>query len=178
MPKKQEKQGIDNASPRAPAANLPADPALARLKASWNSLKAKHEVSDAELFHALSKEILIPLTIFSKVLSPLETIVKYLKENCNLNIQDIAKLLNRNSKTIWQRYHAAHEKNKEQLKPQPTAYYIPASMLGLRNMSILETIVFSLRKDQQMSYHEIAALLQRDDRTIWTVAKRAERKNG
>ena len=177
MPKNKENQGIENDSHRNPASNLLADPALVRLKTVWNSLKSKHQISDASLFHALSKEILIPLTILGKSLSPLETIVKYLQEDCGLSIQDIAKMLNRSSKTIWQSYHSSIRKNKGLLKPKLTPYFVPASMLGLRNMSILETIVFSLRKDHELRYHEIAALLKRDDRTIWTIAKRAERKN-
>ena len=46
----------------------------------------------------------IPLCVFSKELSGLETIVKYLKENLKLESKEISKLLGRSVKTIWQAY--------------------------------------------------------------------------
>ena len=45
------------------------------------------------------------------------------------------------------------------------------------NLSILESIVRYLKETGSLSYHNIAILLKRDDRTIWTVYKRALKKN-
>jgi len=54
----------------------------------------------SEELEVLEKEIFIPL-IFSKDLSVLESVVKFLKQNKNLNFSGISRLLNRNQKTIW-----------------------------------------------------------------------------
>ncbi|MCK5025353.1 MAG: hypothetical protein KAS15_02095, partial [Nanoarchaeota archaeon] len=53
---------------------------------------------------------------------------------------------------------------------------LPAAILANRKLSPLENIV-SFFKNKGMRYSEIAAILNRDDRTIWTVSKRAELKS-
>ena len=59
------------------------------------------------------EEISIPLSIFSnRKLGPLEAISKYLKDDAKLKFSEIAKLLNRNQKTIWVSYHNAKKKVK------------------------------------------------------------------
>lgn len=42
----------------------------------------------------------------------------------------------------------------------------------------MESVVFYMKSSLGMKYHEIAESLNRDDRTIWTVYKRAEKKKG
>ena len=49
----------------------------------------------------------IPLCVFSPELSSLETIVKYLKENLRIPINEISVLLGRSDKTIWQAYNTS-----------------------------------------------------------------------
>ena len=55
-------------------------------------------------------------------------------------------------------------------------YTIPLSVVCDRDVSIFETIVEYLKETYDLTYHEIAVLLNRDDRTIWTVYKRAQKK--
>ena len=56
---------------------------------------------------------LIPLELFKdRSLSVLEHIVLYLKENYNLNIQTISKLLNKKSTTIWSVFNRIKQKAK------------------------------------------------------------------
>jgi hypothetical protein len=55
-------------------------------------------------------------------------------------------------------------------------YTIPLSIVADRDVSIFETIVEYLKEHYGLSYHEIAVLLNRDDRTIWTVYNRASKK--
>jgi len=55
-------------------------------------------------------------------------------------------------------------------------YTIPLSVVCDRDVSIFETIVEYLKETYGLTYHEIAVLLNRDDRTIWTVYKRAQKK--
>jgi hypothetical protein len=52
---------------------------------------------------------------------------------------------------------------------------IPTKIFHDRTLSVLEAIV-SYLKEKQMTYHEIAILLNRNDRTIWTVYDRARKK--
>jgi DNA-directed RNA polymerase specialized sigma24 family protein len=42
----------------------------------------------------------------------------------------------------------------------------------------MESVVFYMKKSLDMTYHEIAVALNRDDRTIWTVYNRALKKRG
>ena len=42
----------------------------------------------------------------------------------------------------------------------------------------MESVVYYMKNILEMSYHEIAISLNRDDRTIWTVYNRALKKKG
>ncbi len=55
---------------------------------------------------------------------------------------------------------------------------IPVSVLADRTVATLEAVVEYMKEKQNLSYHEIAVLLQRDDRTIWTCYHRAKKKRG
>ena len=54
--------------------------------------------------------------------------------------------------------------------------HIPIDVIRDRNFSIFESIVKFLKEKRSLSYHDIAVLLNRDDRTIWTVYNRARKK--
>ena len=54
---------------------------------------------------------------------------------------------------------------------------IPSSILANRSLSVLEAISKYLKEEKGLTYHEIAVLLNRDDRTIWTCYNRAKKKN-
>ncbi len=53
---------------------------------------------------------------------------------------------------------------------------IPLTVLQNRDLAILESIVEYLRDFRGLRYSEIARLLNRDSRTIWTVYNRAKKK--
>jgi hypothetical protein len=55
---------------------------------------------------------------------------------------------------------------------------IPSSIFLDRNISVLEVLVRYLKEQKKLKYHEIAVLLNRDDRTIWTCYNRALKKRG
>lgn len=145
------------------------------LRLVFSKLKKKYHLSSADLLNAVQEDILLPCTIFSKKLSPLETDVKYLKENLNYDYSKIAKLLGRDRKTIWQAYKNAVKKMPEEFKPKETEYNIPVSELK-DELSILEATVNYLKQHFDINYHQIGELLQRDERTIWTVYHRAQIK--
>jgi|SRR3989338_1836780 len=136
-------------------------------------------------FNITSKDILsylqkprneIPLAIFTKKLSSLETITKYLRENQSLNFVKIAELTNRNQKALCRTYHNSKAKLKESFKETGSEFYFPVYILKNRELSVLETIVLYLKEKLNLSLVKISSLLKRDPSTIWTVYNRALKK--
>lgn len=64
------------------------------------------------------------------------------------------------------RFSAKHNKS----------FPIPAHIFRDRSLSVLEILVEYLKENKGLTYHEIAVMLNRDDRTIWTCYKRAKEK--
>ncbi|MBW2966577.1 hypothetical protein KY342_05725 [Candidatus Woesearchaeota archaeon] len=145
------------------------------MKILLKRLKKRYNISSTEIINLAKEEIVIPSSIYTKKLSPLEANVKYLKENLDLDYSKIAELLGRNRKTIWQAYKNSVKKKISKFKIAETRYVIPASNLKTE-LSILETTVVYLKDQYNLSYRYIAELLQRDERTIWTVYNRAMKK--
>ena len=131
-----------------------------------------------EIIKKFEEKIEVPVSIFSKKLSCLETVVKYLRENLNLSNKEIAKLIKRSEKTIWQAYNSARKKYSSKFFIEFSKYYISVSVLSDRKLSVLENIVKYLHENFELNYSEIARLLCRDNRTIWTVYSRARKKYG
>ncbi len=70
--------------------------------------------------------------------------------------------------------------NAKYFKPKETEYSVPVSAY-LSEFSILEATVVYLKDHFKISYHKIGDLLERNERTVWTVYQRAQkkrRKNG
>ncbi|MBA3064008.1 hypothetical protein FP803_01065 [Candidatus Woesearchaeota archaeon] len=144
-------------------------------------LEQEKGFSSDEIIRSIVKEkkqdgIEIPACIFNDKLSALETIVKYLKENLNLKYSEIAKLLNRNDRTIWTTYSNSRKKYSKEFVVKDNKYFIPASIISNRSLSVLESIVSYLKNNFDLKYSQIALLLCRDQRTIWTVYNRRKRK--
>jgi predicted transcriptional regulator len=53
---------------------------------------------------------------------------------------------------------------------------IPSFVFKDRTLSVLEVMVEYLRDNKKMRFHEIAKIINRDDRTVWTVYRRAKLK--
>lgn len=122
------------------------------------------------------KKKILPISIFNnKSLSALETIVKYLKENLGLNYKEIAALLNRNYDPIAITYRNSKRKMQSGLDVS-SEQRIPIQIFSNLKLSVLENLTSYLKEELNLTYHEIALILNRDDRTIWTVYNRAKRK--
>lgn len=148
-----------------------------------SEIKGKYKLSNYDLIDVLLKQRvekpldMIPASIFdNKVLSALEAIVKYLRENLKFGSGKIAKMLNRNISTISSTYIKAKKKMPSEFVVKDTKYFIPISGLADRHYSVLESIVKFLKKKFSLSNNEIAKLLNRDNRTIWTINARAMKK--
>lgn len=141
----------------------------------YNRLKLRYP--DIAILDYLAREVLIPCSIFSRKISSLETIVKYLVENRGFNLSRIADLLNRSSKTIWQAYNSAAKKHPPKFLVEESMYFFPLGILRARKLSVLESIVVYLRDELGLSNKEIADLLKRSSKTIWTCYSRAKKKS-
>lgn len=53
---------------------------------------------------------------------------------------------------------------------------IPSFIFKDRSLAALEAVVVYLKDSQGLTYSQIARLLNRDDRTIWTTYQRAKKK--
>lgn len=53
---------------------------------------------------------------------------------------------------------------------------IPSFVFKDRTLSVLEVMVEYLKDNKKMKFHEIAQIINRDDRTVWTVYRRAKLK--
>ena len=67
-------------------------------------------------------------------------------------------------------------KKKEKKEGYDKFISIPTSIFQDRELSVLEAIAEYLKEKKGMRYSEIAKLLNRDDRTIWTAYQRAKAK--
>ncbi len=53
---------------------------------------------------------------------------------------------------------------------------IPSKIFRDRKLSVLEAIVEYMKDELDLTFHDIARLLNRDDRTVWTVYSRTKKK--
>jgi len=144
------------------------------IKLLIEKLREKYSVSRRDIAELLTRETEIPITIFSKELGALEAIAKYMKENLNLSYREIASLLQRNERTIWTAYKKARQKQPSPIEIKETKTFLPVSIFN-KNLTILESAIVYLR-EKGIKYAEIAKLLNRDQRNIWTIYSRAVRK--
>ena len=129
---------------------------------------------ESEISKDLATNIYIPSCIFTKELSSYETIVKFLKEAYSLSIQETAHLLFKKKQSVWRAYTEACKKHPKSLSVTNLLFPIPISIFS-HDKTILESLVVFLKDEYQLSYSEVASLLMRDDRTVWTVYHKAKR---
>lgn len=159
--------------------------ALTRLDSIFSELSLKYDMDYNNILQLLKKRetyISIPASIFNNSLSPLENVVLYLNVSINLNQTRIAETLNRDHTTIWTTLENAMKKIKRTKYKEfvdgldKDKLLIPVSIFANRKLSILESISIYIKDKFNMSYHEIALLLGKNDRTVWTVVNRARKK--
>ncbi|MEM2090038.1 MAG: hypothetical protein QXL88_03065, partial [Candidatus Pacearchaeota archaeon] len=149
---------------------------LEMLRLGIAEIKEKYNLTTEEIIRLLEeKKEEIPVSIFTENLGALEAVVKYMKEELKMNYSEIAKRLNRDERTIWITYRNALKKKKEKLDVKATKFFVPISIFAERRLSILESLVRYL-KEKNLTYAEIAKLLNRDQRNIWTINSRARKK--
>ena len=120
--------------------------------------------------------LFVPLNIFCNGLSGLEAISKYLKDVNKLKYCEIAKLIDRDDRTVWGAYSNASKKYNAGFNSENSNFNIPLSIFNKRPLSILETLTGFLKEDLNLRYCEIASLINKDQRTVWTAYNRAKKK--
>ena len=148
-------------------------------------LKHEYKLSYEEVVELLTKaeqklkkkEILIPISVFdNKELSAFETLCKYLKEELKFSYHKSAILLRRDDRTIWASYNTALRKRKDKLVVRKSEISVPLSVFKDRKLSVLESLVKYLKENYELRFSEIASLLNKDQRNIWTVYNRSKNK--
>jgi len=141
-------------------------------------MKGKYlEWGEKEITHL--PRISIPQSIFKdRTIAVLEALAEYLKDNLKMSYHEIAVLTARNDRTIWTAYNRAKQKRegKEMRARERAILTVPFNIFSDRRLSVLEVITEYLKDKKQLTYHEIASMLNRDDRTIWTVYDRVRKK--
>ena len=142
------------------------------------------ESEKKELFKELQNEFqtsnpLLPISIFlNGKLGTLEVIVKFLRENHQMSLIKIAPFLGRSPQALAVTYHQAKKKMPERLIPKDSPFFIPVLIFQRSQLSILETFVCYLKETYPLTNHQIAVMLNRNDRTIWTTYANAKKKRG
>lgn len=144
-------------------------------------IQKKFDISDEELIGLISKKRFskekIPVCIFStRKLSSFEAIVKYLRENCNLNFREIGELLNRSQFTIASSYRSSKSKLAKKFVIKSSEFDIPTKRIADRKLSVLESIAHYLKQNFRLKFSDIARILNLNQKTIWTVYHRAQKK--
>lgn len=157
--------------------NVGKDKRFLEINKLLGELERYYKLSKEEILD-ISEEITIPISLFKTELSSFEIIVKYLVENKGKGISFAAKLTNRSKQGVWQAYNNSKEKYPRKFKIDGSIYDFPVSIISDKKFSVLESIVKFLREEFNLTYSKIAGLLSRDQRTIWTVYNRVQKKVG
>ena len=126
---------------------------------------------------ASSSKDSIPISIFENdKLSIFEALAKYMRENLKMRFVKIASLIGRSDKTVWVTYSKAKKKMPAPFTKLSSEITVPISRFSNSNLTIFEGVVLFL-KEKGLTNHEVAVMLHRDDRTIWSVYDRAKKKS-
>ncbi|GIU69992.1 MAG: hypothetical protein KatS3mg002_1228 [Candidatus Woesearchaeota archaeon] len=136
------------------------------------------KLSDNRYAAVKNSEIFIPIIIF-KGKSCGNALINYLKSK-GLTYSEIARILNRDPRTIWTIFQRSKRKNYliNTEKDVISEILVPISIFSYRGLSILESLVFWLKSEKGFDYAQIARLLSKNYQTIRTVYNRAINKIG
>ncbi|MBD3163711.1 hypothetical protein GF323_00760 [Candidatus Woesearchaeota archaeon] len=157
---------------------------LNRLSSILSEISSHYHIDYANLIEILkmrNKYISIPAAVFNNELGPLENVVYYLHIKYNLSQARIAGILNRDYTTIWVTLENARRKLNDKeyskfIESADDSLLLPAELFRKRKLSVLESTCTHMKESFGYSYHKIASILGRDERTVWTAVNRARNK--
>jgi hypothetical protein len=142
---------------------------VTRIQALASVLKEQCGCTQAMIIQTALDTKTVPATLFAGKESPLRALVAYLHHHEGLRLPEIAKTIKRDYHAVWTaRLPASPE-------VAPTVYSLPLTIFDDRK-SVLESVVAHLKEKEGLSLAEIARLLQKDPRTVWTTYHRAKEK--
>ena len=148
---------------------------IERLENIFERLKESYDLDDKDVLKLIKeKEVFVPLSVFKNSLAPLEAVVLFLKEHLDYSLHKIALLLKRDDRTIWLTHSNASKKNAK--VNVVSEFYIPVSIFSDRKFSILESAVTYLKDTNGLSFKQISELMEKNQKTIWTVYQRFIKK--
>ena len=106
----------------------------------------------------------------NKLVQALTLIAEELKEEYSLNKKETIRIV---IEKLSEKYKVSKNEIKELINEKEIL--IPVTIFNKR-LGGLEAVTRYLKENLNMSYHEIAELLKRDDRTIWTAYNKAREK--
>ncbi len=155
---------------------------LNKAKETIERLLNDYDITKEELINLLFQEkndMFIPLSIFSTNIPPLKSLVDYLVSK-GFSISEISKITRRSYTTIWLTHKKKNKTKNNKKKSDKKGVLdnnllLPISIFN-NKLSILESVVKYLKEVLNLRYYEIANLLGRDNRTIWTIYRRVKEK--
>ena len=127
-----------------------------------------------QILITVEQDLKVPLTIFSNK-KPFQTLTKWLYDQ-GLSTTIIARLLNRSQQAVWLSISKARKQESlGNSKTSKTDLQIPISVFQDRDLSIMEHLVLYL-SNKGFSQSQIASMLDRSLKTIWTWKSRALKK--
>lgn len=152
------------------------DKELRKLENQISDFARKNNLSFSEVIAMIDSKDKLPISVFSEKLSPLESVVKYLREEMNLTFKEISEMLGKETAACWTAYKNASKKDKKKFSFVPSRYDIPLKKLYSEKLSVLEIVSVHLKDDSGLGFREIGKIIGRDERTIWTTYHRACKK--
>ncbi|RLE42096.1 hypothetical protein DRJ48_04260 [Candidatus Woesearchaeota archaeon] len=141
------------------------------------NILTKHHLTldNLKLLLERNQQLSVPVSIFKTNVGPLAALCVYLKDYKNQSFSEIAKLLNRDQRTIYTTYakYKPHVKHLD----QGGKLHIKIEIFSNRKLSIMENLVFYLKDTLGLRLVEIASMLGRNNKTIWCFYHRALQKN-
>ena len=102
------------------------------------------------------------------------------KKGEKLKKTDLAsQIFNKNEDIVnlfFEHLQEFHKLSKEDIQRRLEKNIIPFSILNNKKLSTLEIVVKYLKENKSLTYHQIALILKRNDRTIWTTYNKASKK--
>ena len=149
-----------------------------------SGFQKRHPLSDEALALLLEQTLLrsssgetFPSSIFHKDLTVLESVVKYLRERKKYSLHTCSQVLQRNEKNLWHTYAIAKKKVHAFPLEKEGQIVIPFEIFSHETHSPQEAVVIYLKDKEKLTFHHIAQLLFRDDRTIFTAYHRGKKKD-
>lgn len=160
-------------------------PEITKLVNDYKQLMQKYDFGEVNPLEMLEKDVLLPLTVFQLGLKRIEAITVYLVDIKGFTPEDVSLSLNKDKAVIKQAYETAKFKlnaqntqlNERELEENNKhEIYVPLMIFKQRKLSMLESLVKYLKESYDLKYVQIGDILKLNQRTIWTLYNRSNKK--